>query len=90
MSSPRTASAICVDATSSGASAFRLAMNMIWNWRLKRWMIVGPRPRRSSAMLSMRTGPRAEGTVSLPTVARSRRWLSSTRIFTGYCSVPSR
>ena len=31
-----------------------------------------------------------DGTVSLPIAATSRRWLSSTRIFTGYCSPPSR
>ena len=35
-------------------------------------------------MLSMRTGPLVdEATVSLPIVSMSRRWLSSTRIFTG-------
>ena len=43
------------------------------------------------AMLSMRTGlPAEDATVSLPIVSMSRRWLSSTRIFTGYCSMPSR
>ena len=41
----------------------------------------------SRAMLSMRTGwPVADGTVSLPIASMSRRWFSSTRIFTGYCS----
>ena len=32
----------------------------------------------------------ADATVSRPTASMSRRWFSSTRIFTGYCSPPSR
>ena len=34
--------------------------------------------------------PSADGTVSLPIGSVSRRWFSSTRILTGYCSAPSR
>ena len=40
-------------------------------------------------MLSIRTGPVADGTVSRPISLMSPRWLSSTRILTGYCSCPS-
>src|SRR5438270_698867 len=42
-------------------------------------------------MLSIRTGlPVGEGIVSLEIASMFCRWSSRTRIFTGYCSVPSR
>ena len=43
------------------------------NWRLMRCSAVGPKPRSSRAMLSMRTGPLDEAIVSLPVVSMSRR-----------------
>ena len=64
---------------------------LIEYWRFERLMRVGPNPRSSRAMLSIRTGwPDAEVTVSLPTISMSLRWLSSTRTVTGYCSPASR
>ena len=67
------------------------ALMLIEYCRFERVIRVGPKPRSSRAMLSIRTGwPDADVTVSLPTMSMSRRWLSSTRIFTGYCSPASR
>ena len=84
---PRTSS----DASSSAWPGATSALRLIEYCRFDRESRVGPKPRSSRAMLSIRTGcPVSEVTVSLPTVSMSRRWLSSTRIFTGYCSPASR
>ena len=77
------------DASSSAWPGATSAMRLTVNCRFERCSVVGPRPRSSRAMLSMRTGPVGDGTVSRPISAMSRRWFSSTRILTGYCSCPS-
>ena len=76
------------DASSSAWPGATSALRVTVNCRFERCSVVGPRPRSIRAMLSIRTGPFADGTVSRPISSMSRRWFSSTRILTGYCSCP--
>ena len=66
------------DASSSACPGAISPISWTVNWRSDRCSALGPRPRSSRAILSMRTGPVSDGTVNRPISSMSRRWFSRT------------
>ena len=88
--SPASSLRTSFDASSSACPGATSAKSVDRELPVEPLQLLGPRPRSSCAMLSIRTGCRSP---TAPSAGRSsavsRRWFSSTRILTGYCSRPS-